>query len=357
MDCDGVVASAAEGPIMHSEHSWALVLAAGEGRRLRELTTTASGSVVPKQYCSLFDGPSLLQDALRRAEATAPAEHICTVVAANHRRWWLGDLQGVPAANVIVQPQNRGTGNGILLSLLNIVERDPDARVVLLPSDHYVEDEHELARWLKAAATRSSQESADVVLLGFEPRSADPELGYVVPRRVIGSRHSGVGAFVEKPPIGRARELVRQGALWNAFIIAGDARALLALYEPRWSDLVVQMRAAVRAQLEGDPRILQTLYDELPDVDFSRHVLEATTRPLRVVAVPQCGWSDLGTPERVGEAVLAGAPPPHHALGRYSPLSLAVQHARARALPGRRVAEHVEFAQADCGRATMAEMI
>ena len=342
---------------MHSEHIWALVLAAGDGRRLRELTTTASGTVVPKQYCSLFEGQSLLQDAVSRAWAIAPADRICAVVAANHRRWWLGDLQAMRSDNVLVQPQNRGTGNGILLSLLHIVERDPEARVVLLPADHYVEDEGELARWLQVAATRLPPEEGDIVLLGFEPRSADPELGYIVPQRIGGSRHSGVGAFVEKPPLGRARELVRQGALWNAFIIAADARALLALYDPRWSEIVVWMRAAVRAQSAGDATIVQTLYEELPNIDFSRHILEATTHPLRVLAVPQCGWSDLGTPERVGEAVLSGSPLRRHSLILHSPLSLAAQHARARGRYDWSAPGLVEFSQGDYGHAAIAEVI
>ncbi len=58
---------------MHGEHSWVLVLAAGEGRRLQGLTTTASGTVVPKQYCSLLGGPSLLEEAYRTAELLFPA--------------------------------------------------------------------------------------------------------------------------------------------------------------------------------------------------------------------------------------------------------------------------------------------
>jgi len=113
--------------------TWALVLAAGEGSRLRALTTT-NGVAVPKQFCSPQSGPSLLQEALRRAEAVAPRSRICTIVAEQHRRWWEGPLWSLPPQNIIVQPENRGTAAGLLLPLLLHIEaRDPQARVVVLP--------------------------------------------------------------------------------------------------------------------------------------------------------------------------------------------------------------------------------
>ena len=318
---------------MQNEHAWVLVLAAGEGRRLQELTTTASGTVIPKQYCSLLGGPSLLQEALRRGEAIAPCERICAVVADQHRRWWPKHTQSVPDKNVIVQPMNRGTANGILLPLLQILRRDPDARIVVLPSDHYFDNELELAHWLRVASAPA--ESSEILLLGFEPRSADPQLGYIVPGQMIGSRRWAVGAFVEKPPPARASELVRAGALWNAFIIAADARGLLALYEPQCADLLRRMRDAVDGEGAGNRAgtALKALYEELPDIDFCRDLLENTQQTLRVLAVPQCGWSDLGTPERVAEVLLGGtrARGARRDGAHGSSLSLAAQHVDSRA--------------------------
>jgi mannose-1-phosphate guanylyltransferase len=321
---------------MSSEHTWAVVLAAGEGRRLQGLTTTAGGTVIPKQYCSLRGGSSLLQEALRRAQAIAPLERICAVVADQHRHWWSQQLQSLPPGNVIAQPRNRGTANGILLPLLQILRRDPQAHIVLLPSDHYFADEREFAHWLRVASLRAPSKPAEILLLGFEPRSGDPELGYIVPTRPSGSRCWRVGAFVEKPSPLRASELVRQGALWNAFIIAADARALLALYERHCGDIVRAMRVALDRAVAGDMTALPGLYEELPDSDFSRDLLEGAEQPLRVLAVPQCGWSDLGTPERVAAVLLEGARAPalrtdqeHGAF-----FSLAAQHLPARALAG-----------------------
>jgi mannose-1-phosphate guanylyltransferase len=69
-----------------SDHSWALVLAAGDGTRLRQLTTTSCGLAVPKQFCSFGGGHSLLHKALERANVIARPERTCAIVAQQHRR-------------------------------------------------------------------------------------------------------------------------------------------------------------------------------------------------------------------------------------------------------------------------------
>jgi mannose-1-phosphate guanylyltransferase len=284
-------------------HDWALILAAGEGSRLRSLTTT-NGVAVPKQFCSLNGGPSLLQEALHRAESVTPRSRICTIVAEQHRRWWEAPLSTLPAGNVVTQPQNRGTAIGILLPLLHLELRDPDARLVLLPSDHFVRDEDTLARSLRAAVRQLPLRSDEVLLLGIAPEEADPELGYVVPGRTDRDGAFGVQRFVEKPAAAMARALVEQGAVWNSFILAARLRALLGLYERRFPEIVARLRRAVECDVIcRTESAVAAAYERLPEIDFSRHVLEGQEASLRVLPVPNCGWSDLGTPRRVAAAL------------------------------------------------------
>lgn len=290
----------------HSDNLWALVLAAGDGRRLRGLTTMEDGLAIPKQFCSLERGPSLLEEALERPATVVPAEHTCTIVAAQHRRWWADHLDTVVPENLIVQPRNRGTANGILLPLLTMLERDPEARLILLPSDHHVREEWRLARALRYAASPPESAWGDIILLGLEPRVPDPELGYIVPRREVARVHHGVERFVEKPDRARAQRLLDEGALWNTFIIAADGSALLKLFERRCPDIVTAMREALRGVNGASAaEALTELYETLPDLDFSRSILQGQEERLRVLPVPECGWSDLGTPERVAEALKA----------------------------------------------------
>ena len=289
-----------------SSNRWALVLAAGAGTRLSRLTADGSGVSVPKQFCSLTGGASLLEETLARATKVALLEQTAIVVADEHRRFWEGALAKLWDENVIVQPRNRGTANGILLGLSAILERDPDAIVTILPSDHHVARESVLTAALEQAVTAvETSVSASITFLGIAPDGADPELGYIVPGARLPDGTREIASFVEKPPLAVAARLVRQRALWNSFIIVARASAIVALIERRFPVEVLCFRSLWRqARLtERFAREAARLYEKLPEIDFSRHVVEGADAPLGVVAVPRCGWSDLGTPQRVGDAL------------------------------------------------------
>lgn len=287
------------------QRTWAIVLAAGEGTRLSTLTTDISGRSIPKQYCSLDGGNSLLDEALQRARRVVPRERLCVIVADQHRRYWQRTLWALPAANVIVQPQNRGTANGILLATLRILERDPLARIVFLPADHYVRDERALAGSLREAVASLTRNPDGLTLVGIAPEEADPELGYVVPGTTLSDGTRRVARFVEKPQLRTARELLEAGALWNSFIFAANGTALLGMIRARLPGIVDQMATAIACQARlGIPSAaLDELYEDLPSIDFSRDIVQGQEAALRVVAAPTCGWSDLGTPARVAETL------------------------------------------------------
>lgn len=290
--------------IKHGASTWAVVLAGGDGRRLQTLTLDADGVVVPKQFCSLLGGATLLEDALQRASAVASRRHLCTVVAAQHRRWWDGLISHLPKKNVIVQPHNRGTAYGILLPLLHILARDPDAQVVLLPADHYVGDEDTLASALRRAADLARANDRAVYLLGIEPEAPDTELGYILPNpRRFTDSPSQVLRFVEKPILATAKALIDQGALWNTFIISGSVWALLRLFDRSFSSTIVALSQVIEGSIELEGPLFDQLYERLPSVDFSHDVLEGHEAMLQVLPVPRCGWTDLGTPQRIGMAL------------------------------------------------------
>jgi mannose-1-phosphate guanylyltransferase len=289
---------------MSAQHTtWAIVLAAGEGTRLRSLTTDSTGRPTPKQYCSLFGGSTLLQDALRRGHAIAGHERLCAIVAAQHGEWSTHLLAALAPGNVITQPSNRGTANGVLLSLLSVLTRDPQARVLFLPADHFVEDETRLAVAIRTALADIDASPDQMSLIGIEPDDADPELGYVVPGDAI-ARARRVVRFVEKPSRSLAADLLAQGAVWNSFIFAATGTTLLAMLRDRMPAIVDSMETALaRVAAFAHSAALDELYATLPDVDFSRDVLANAVPQLRVVAAKECGWSDLGTPRRIGEVV------------------------------------------------------
>ena len=121
--------------------TWVVILAGDEGRRIRQYTTSEDGTAVPKQFCRFRDERTLLCTALGRALRITSAERILVMVLDAHRRWWERELQRLPGANVLSQPEDRGTAVAILQALVEIHCRDRDPRLVVMPSDADVDDE------------------------------------------------------------------------------------------------------------------------------------------------------------------------------------------------------------------------
>ena len=245
---------------------------------------------------SLRGGRSLLGDALARAAAVVPQDQITVVVAAEHERFWRPELAHLPPRNVVVQPRNRGTAVGILLPLLAVLQRDPEARIAVLPSDHFVRREEVLVAALLRALHGPHVAAGGLELLGIRPERLELEYGWILPGHARRGAFT-VTAFVEKPSTASALTLAAHGALWNSFVFAARGDALLQLFRERVPNLVAAFEPWSAAN------DLQALYETLPCTDFSAEVLQGSERQLRVQAVADCGWTDLGTPERVRECL------------------------------------------------------
>jgi len=310
-----------------TKQSWAIVLAGGEGTRLRELTTR-SGVATPKQFCSLRGGRSLLGDTLARAARIAPKKRIVVVVAEEHRRFWESEVGGLLPENVVVQPRNKGTAAGILLPALSVLERDPGARLAFLPSDHFVAREYVIEASLRLALESLDERGSELTLLGITPDAPETGYGWIVPARSDRLLRP-VECFVEKPAESVANELFAAGALWNSFLFAVKGATLVRFFEERLPDLAASFARVFAEGASDRAKRLEALYATLDTHDFSRDVLQANERRLRLEIVPPCGWTDLGTPARV-EACLAalgeelGARPATLFPGRRAVLDLAL---------------------------------
>lgn len=234
--------------------------------------------------------------ALARAERVAAAPRVLVAVTERHRAFWQRDLGDVPRQNILVQSANRGTAAGVLRALVEIQSRESTtAPVALLPSDHYVEDEGVLHRALVAAVGAAWHGDPPVVLLGISPAAQEKGYGWILPESP--GPFARVRRFVEKPPAQRVREMMRDGALINSFILAARVHVLLALIGRVFPDIVRAFQRLAH-ESQGEPEV-RRLYEGLPPMDLSRDVLQHATSYLPVGRGPPCGWSDRGTPERL----------------------------------------------------------
>jgi mannose-1-phosphate guanylyltransferase len=292
---------------------WGVVLAGGSGTRLSALTTDANGTVVPKQYCSFLGGPSLLRTTIQRLQTVLEPSRIVIVVSALHRRWWESELFDIAPENIIVQPCNRGTACGLLLPLTSILHRDPGARVIVSPSDHYVRDEETLTSCLRVALKRVHARPELLVMLGIEPDRPETGYGWITPEADGIDDVVAVTSFVEKPDAELADDLMKSGALWSSFTFVTTSDTLMQHFRrsmpwlvDRFSTRFTQTTPFYRQYA------LLSLYDKLPTVDFSSRVLQSADANVHVLPVPPCGWTDLGTPRRVSECVERNRPSSAH---------------------------------------------
>jgi mannose-1-phosphate guanylyltransferase len=308
---------------------WAVVLAAGEGSRMASLTRALYGHEVPKQFAALDGDKTLLQRTMDRIAPITPPERTVVVVSDAHEALARAQLEGYPGVEIVTQPQNVGTGPGILLPLAHVLARDPKANVAVYPSDHHVRRTDPFCEAVTRAVRIAALSDSGVSLLGAAAERAAVDLGWIVRGNRLGGqmdRAWQVHRFVEKPPEPLAMLLLGTGGLWNTMVIAGRGRAI---YELARRHIPEQTRAfdGYLKQI-GRPNVRQlrdVLYGDLMPADFSREVLQIA-QGLAVVPLIDSGWFDCGTPERLFEW-LRETPEMHGLLQR---LEAAVARAGAR---------------------------
>lgn len=284
-------------PACDSSDPWTIVLAAGEGTRLRALTRALHGEDLPKQFATIIGNESLLQATLRRASCWSPPEKTVIVVAEECEEQARDQVRGLGSFDIVLQPKNIGTGPGVLLPLSHVVAKDPEAVVVVVPSDHYVRDQWSFVDSVRHAE-RVARAEETIVLVAAVPDGPETQYGWIVAERRERSADRVV-AFSEKPSQDVANQLFSTGALWNTFIMVGRAKHFWALARRHLGPQTALFDSYLRAV--GTPcarSVVSNLYVTMSSADYSADVLQKSSA-LSVVPLAPCGWSDWGTPERV----------------------------------------------------------
>ena len=283
---------------------WALVLAGGDGARLRALTRELCGDDRPKQFCPVLSRGTLLEATWARLDGVISPARRMAVVTRHHEPFYTPLMARLRPADLVVQPENRGTAAGILYPLLRLAARAPAAAVAVLPSDHHFSDDARFMARVEAAFEAVATRPDRLVLLGMIPDSPESEYGWIEPGDLLapGAMRDlyQVTRFWEKPAADLADRLRLAGCLWNSFVMVGAVETFLATIAcalPALYGALDNVAPAFGAVVEADA--VRAVYAALPPADFSRHVLTPSTSRLAVMPVTGVTWSDLGSPDRV----------------------------------------------------------
>lgn len=276
-----------------------VILAGGSGTRLWPL----SHESLPKQFLALTESRTLLQATALR---TAGQPDFCDpiVVANMEHRFRAADQLlevGVRARSLVVEPFGRNTGPAATVAAMILADSDPDALMLLMPSDHVIgnPDAFLSAIWTGAEAARDG----NFVLFGTKPSYAATAYGYIeIGERLADNVHR-VRRFVEKPAPAAAEQFVATGRFfWNSGIFLLPVRAFLAEIQRLAPDVASAARTAFEsAVVDADfTRLDADAFGAAPSTSIDHAVFEKTERA--VVIPVEMGWQDIGSWSSIWQA-------------------------------------------------------
>ena len=287
---------------------WSIVLAGGEGERIRPCIQQWLGYPVPKQYCTFVGTRSMLQHTWDRANQIVSPRRKVTVVGRNHQKSLEHHGNRQHEGTLIFQPRNCDTAPGIFLPLTYVKSWDPQSMVVLLPSDHFISPEDRFVEIVRRAVRAVEFVNDHMILLGVRPYRQEFDYGWISAGGVLGwsggSCIRRIQSFVEKPDTENGRRLMSEGALWNTLVLVAKVETLWKsgwLCLPDMMERFEQLRRSIGTPAEGTT--LQAIYRNMPSRNFSRQMLQPLTDQLGVIELDGVLWSDWGRPERIVETL------------------------------------------------------
>jgi len=282
-----------------------VIFAGGVGTRLWPLSRKRT----PKQFEKIIGDDSTLQLAVRRLYPEISPEDIFISTGKIYKDLASRQLKEIPKKNIIGEPEKKDVGPAVCLMMGILSKRFPDEPVLILWSDHLVNEEKKFKKLIFAAEKLIRKEKNKIIFIGQKPRFASDNLGWIekggVIKKVDDVSFYQFYSFKYKPDKFLAEKYLKdQRYCWNLGYFISTPLFIFNLFK-RFSPKIYNLVKKILSYLgkKDFQRRFEELYQQMPEINFDNAILEQLDKSFAYVVVEDIGWSDVGAWEALKEAL------------------------------------------------------
>lgn len=278
------------------KNNYCIIMAGGIGSRFWPMSRTDR----PKQFIDILGlGKTFIQLTYERFARIVPEENILVVTAERYYDLLLEQIPQLRKENILLEPYKRNTAPCIAYATYKLLARDPEATVVVTPSDHFIVKE-ELFTETVSATLKQAAASDNLYTIGIEPTHPETNFGYIQANQSIrkdAGEHTfyQVKTFTEKPNAEMAKIFIDTGEFyWNSGIFVWNLKAIKAELEKCLPEVTTLFKGGEKYYDTPEEKgFVLRVYEDCPSISVDYGVMEKTDNAWMVPAT--FGWSDVGT--------------------------------------------------------------
>lgn len=271
-----------------------VIMAGGKGERFWPKSRTN----LPKQFLNISGNKSMIQQSIARLEKLIDISQIFVVTNELYAELIKAQMPNLPYENIIIEPVGRNTAPCIGLASIIIEERFPDSTMIVIPSDHIIENEEGFVKILETAV-EVAQDNSNLVTLGIQPTYPETGYGYIESSNQSQTINElsvhKVNKFVEKPDLSTAQSYLESGNFfWNSGIFVWKIETIRNYIQelmPEMHDILETMKTVLNSP-ERDV-IIRAEFLKMPDQSIDYGIMEKVNNIYVIPCV--FGWDDVGS--------------------------------------------------------------
>ncbi|MBR9757288.1 MAG: mannose-1-phosphate guanylyltransferase [Algicola sp.] len=270
---------------------YAILMAGGVGSRFWPVSTQS----YPKQFHDMLGtGETLIQKTFNRLSKRIPKEQILILTNAQYNDLVLEQLPEITQQQVVLEPAMRNTAPCILYAALKIQKENPEALMVVAPSDHWIEDEQAFLNNVEEAF-RFCAENDALMTLGIQPTFPNTGYGYIEYDSASDTAIKPVSQFREKPDYQTAKAFIAQGNfLWNAGIFMWSVKSVISAFKANQPALFELFNSGYDSyNTDREQAFILENYAKAENISVDYALMEKSNNVFVLPA--HFDWNDLGT--------------------------------------------------------------